>query len=248
LPYWDEGNFLSFYCKRPVAANNAMWGFKTMADVFSAETEAEASSLCLDYGIRYVYITTSREMNDSSYAFWQHMKKLPRSAAYKLEYGIIDYARKFDHWFYFWLRDKWALYSNGNFSAGSNFRLVYASKAKKAIMMPSHLIYEHVKGATLEMEVDPESSAELSLAIKVENKTLLYKKIVSADDKGRVAFHIPYSNSYKGGRITTDPFYKLSSFRNGKKQLMKAVVDESAIVAGKVLGNSDLEVVTIQPE
>jgi hypothetical protein len=29
---------------------------------------------------------------------------------------------------------------------------------------------------------------------------------------------------------------------------MKAVVDESAIVAGKVLGNSDLEVVTIQPE
>ncbi|MBP5468586.1 MAG: hypothetical protein J6Z11_05005, partial [Candidatus Riflebacteria bacterium] len=64
LAYWDEGNKISYYTKRPVVVSNSMWGYKTMADIFSSEREKDAFALCNKYRIKYIIFDPSRIVGD----------------------------------------------------------------------------------------------------------------------------------------------------------------------------------------
>ncbi len=247
LTYWDEGNLLSYYARRPVAVNNAMWGFKTMADIFSSEDEDSAYSLCEEYGVRYILLSTYREFDDKSYGFWPYFKNMPKKPEYKLIYETVPVAEKkeFKNWFYFWLVDHLALTPKGKFPAGSRFRVIFAAKAGDRVLAP-YILFERVKGARFEIRVTPETEVVLSLELTIGTQPFAYKIRKTADNNGKLSFVLPYSNSYRSGRVETDSFYKLAYVENGNKVHATLKVDERDVLEGRVLQASALEQVKIQ--
>lgn len=234
LSYWDEGNLISYYTKRPVAVNNAMWGFKTMADVFSARSEDEAWNLCQEYGVKYIYLSTFRQYADKSYGLWPFFKDLPKRPEYVLQYKDVPIEKKYDDWFYFWLLDNLALTPKGNFSSGSRFRAVYAAKAEKKTLAP-YILFERVAGARLQIKADPGTEAVISLELKVSSQELIYKVKKIADQEGNVNFVLPYTTAHHSGRITTDVSYRLGYHYAGRHIRAAVFVDESDVTEGLYL-------------
>lgn len=231
LSYWDEGNLLAYYTRRPVVVNNAMWGFKTMADIFSATNEDEAFALCREYGVKYIYLSSYRQHADKSYGFWPYFKNQPRQPEYHLIYKDVPISKDFKKWFYFWLLDHLALTPKGGFGAGTRFRVVYAAKVGEQTL-PPYFLFERVEGARCNMTVDPESEVSISIEVKFSNQDFIYKVNKKADKNGQLILVLPYSTSHHGGRVYTDPFYKLGYRVNGKLVKAKLQVKDAEVVKG----------------
>ena len=238
LSYWDEGNLLAYYARRPVAVNNAMWGYKTMADIFSARNEDEAFELCEKKGVRYLLLSTFREFSDESCSFWPSFKTLPERPEYVLQYGQVELLprKEFEKWFYFWLNDNLALTPRGDFGNGTRFRVVYASKADEKALSP-YFLFERVAGARLSFAADPGSEAVISLQLKIAGKDFLYKTRKIADSEGKVAFILPYSTGHHGGRVQTEPFYKLAITENQKMVKAAVTVSNAEILEGRAVAD-----------
>ncbi|EKD81274.1 MAG: hypothetical protein ACD_39C01882G0004 [uncultured bacterium] len=231
LANWDEGNYIGFYARRPSIANNAMWGFKTMADIFSAKTENDAAQLCSKYGVRYVVIPTFKEASGDSYSFWPMFRTMPEKPEYTLLSGEIIHDQDYKNFFYFWLMENLALTQRASFNAGSYFRLVYVSKSPAHILAP-YLVFEKVAGAKVVLKGDASTTCQISLELMIGANNYLYKKSVQTDSNGFVDIIVPYSTSHKGGRIETQPFYKISFYQDGKFTKAKLHVAENDIIAG----------------
>lgn len=244
LTYWDEGNLLAYYSRRPVAVNNAMWGYKTMADIFSSSDENEAYRLCEEYGVRYILLSTYREFEDTSFAFWPYFKSMPKKPEYNLIYEAVPHSSKeqYQNWFYFWLREHLALTPKGKFQASTRYRAVYAAKAEKMTLAP-YILFERVKGGVLNLVADPETEVVISLELKIGSQFFAYKVKKMADKTGNVSFLLPYSNSYYSGRVEVDPAYKLAYLKNGVKKHATVIASEADVIDGKaILENSIIEV------
>ncbi len=231
LSYWDEGNLIAYYTKRPTAVNNAMWGFKTMADIFSSTNEDEAFALCQEYGVRYIYISTHRVFENSSYGLWPFFKQMPKRPEYVLQHSEVPIVKEFGNWFYFWLLDNLALTPKGRFPAGGRFRVVYAAKAEDNILAPI-VLFERVAGAKLAVNSDPGTEVAISLELKVSSQNLVYKVRKTADATGKTEFVLPYANNAHGGRVTTDPIYKLGLQREGLPVKASIIVTDQDIMQG----------------
>lgn len=231
LAPWDEGNFIGFYSRRPSIVNNAMWGFKTHADIFSAKTEDEAARLCLKYGVKYIVIPTYKDSPGESYSFWPMFKDMPEKPEYTLHSGKVLHDPDYKNFFYFWLMENLALTPRASFNSGSFFRLIYVSKSPAHILAP-YLLFEKVLGARLSLKADPATTCQISLEIMVGENNYLYKKAAQADANGYAELIVSYPTSHKGGRITTQPFYKVSYYQNGGFVKAKVNVSEGAIVRG----------------
>ncbi|GAB1353526.1 hypothetical protein MASR1M12_22620 [Erysipelotrichia bacterium] len=242
LAYWDQGNLLSYYTRRPVVVNNAMWGYKTMADIFSTTTEEDAWRLCEDKGVKYIFLKTTHEVEGSLCDFWLTFKDKPEKPEYQLSYVDIQRvsSKEYRNWFYFWLQDNLALTPRGKFGASTGFRMVYAAKSVAEVLSPFFL-FERVKGASLQVMTDPGSKLVISLELKAAKMDLAYKDTKIAGPDGKITLTLPYANDYHNGNISIDPFYKLDFQKNGRKLRAKLVVNDQAVVAGQTLGESDLE-------
>lgn len=247
LTYWDEGNLLSYYARRPVAVNNAMWGYKTMADIFSSSDENEAFNLCDEYGVRYIFLSTYRQFDEQSYSFWPYFKSQPKKPEYTMIYEDIPRSSKdqYKNWFYFWLLDHLGLTPKGKFPASSRFRLVYAAKAKDEELAP-YILFERVPGARLEMSAAPGTRVSISLELQVGGQHFGYKVHETADDSGTVRFLLPYSNDYSSGRVKTSDIYKIGYEENADKKFYSLKVSESCVKEGKLLPASALQQVQLQ--
>ncbi|MBU1109830.1 MAG: hypothetical protein KKB51_24325 [Candidatus Riflebacteria bacterium] len=237
LPYWDEGNLIAYYSKRPVVVNNAQWGFKTMADIYSAENEDEAFALCNDYGVRYIYLATFRNVTPRMAGYWSYFRDKPKKPDYDMIYQKIERDPSYKNWFYFWLYEQLGMAKNAAFSVGSHFRIVYAAKAENDLIFPNYLIFEKVNGARLQLISDKGTRATISITVKIGHKEFLYKKNATADSNGKVIFVLPYTTSHFGGRISTDPFYKLSYSRDQQVIKAKVFVGEDKVLGGDILDN-----------
>lgn len=244
LAHWDQGNLLAYYTRRPVVANNAMWGYKTMADIFSTTSEAEAWRLCEEKGVRYIFLNTTKQIEGSLCDFWLAFKDKPEKPEYQLSYVDIQRvsSKEYRNWFYFWLQDNLALTPRGKFGASTGFRMVYAAKSVAEVLSPFFL-FERVKGASLQVMTDPGSKLVISLELKAAKMDLAYKDTKIAGPDGKITLTLPYANDYHNGNISIDPFYKLDFQKNGRKLRAKLVVNDQAVVAGQTLGESDLEFV-----
>ncbi len=231
LSYWDEGNLLAYYTKRPVAVNNAMWGFKTMADIFSSQNEDDAWNLCGQYGVKYIYLTTYRRYADKSYGLWPFFKAMPKKPEYVLQYKEVPISKDFKNWFYFWLLDNLALTPKGHFNAGSRFRVVYAAKADDDTLAPV-ILFERVAGAKLHVIADPGSEVSISLELKISSQGLAYKVKKIADQEGNVSFVLPYTTSHHSGRVSTDVSYRLGYNHAGRHIRAAVFVAEQDVAEG----------------
>ncbi len=233
LSYWDKGNMISFYAKRPVCVSNSMWGYKTMADVFSSENEKESIRLCTKYKIRYIVISPSWILSKQILRFWPMLKNMPETSEYKLYYGQIAPRDTFDY-FYFWLTNHLGLTSFGNFTITEHFRIVFANK-NSGNTISKYIMFETVEGAKVNLSLPQKSKVSLSLEFKLGEMPFIYKINKTVDEKGICQFILPYSNSYDCGNIITDPFYKVSYEKDGKRVLAKLVVTDSDVVEGKTV-------------
>lgn len=242
LCYWDEGNALAYYTKRPAVVGNHMNGYRTMAEVFSAENEASATTLCDKYKIKYILIT-NREVSPKIFSYWQYLRHIPGGHNYQFVTNEIPVIKGFEKWFYFYLAEDLGMKPRGHFGISSNFRLAYAAKSRPEIV-PEFLVFEKVNGGRLNLFADPGSEARVSLGVKVGAKLVLFNQQLVADANGRVCLSLPYSSGHKGGRIQTDDFYKLTIQKNGVKKMFKVFVDEHAVEQGAEIDSPDIQEVS----
>ena len=233
LAYWDEGNSISFYTKRPVIVSNSMWGYKTMADVFSSENEKDSFSLCHKYKIKYIVLNTSKQISNQILDYWPMLKAMPETPEYKLYYGKITPKETFDY-LYFWLAEHLGLTPLGDFNTSEHFRIVFANK-NDGNSLSQYITFERVEGAKVNYHLSPNSKISLSLEFKLGNIDFLYKADKTVDENGLCRFILPYSNNYNCGNVITDPFYKVSIEKNGQKKFAKLVVTDNDVVEGKTV-------------
>lgn len=213
LTYRNDSNVLAYYARRPVVVSNAFWGFRTMAEIFSSQSEQEAVSLCDRYRVRYIFLNTWESYEDDYYNFWDFFRSLPPGPEYKLLSEEIPRSKSFRNWFYFWLRDHLALTPLGNFGSTSCFRVIYAADAQE-MALPPYFVFEKVKGAKFKLQVDPGTVVTISLELTFNRHKFLYKVRQTSDPDGNTEFILPYATGYSSGRILTDHIYK-TTFTTG---------------------------------
>ncbi len=233
LSFWDEGNHIAYYARRPVTVNNAMWGYKAMADIFSSRNEKEAVGLCREYGVRYIMMNTHRIIDSESCGFWPYFRTLPKEPRYQMIYEKIEYEKNIGDWFYFWLLNNLAISSNAVSGQVSIFALFLPPR--RSGVLPPYMVFEMVEGAQLVLEAGPDSELALSLEIKAGNVPLLYKRRIKAGSDGRIHAFLPYATSHWGGRIRTSDYYKLALTRGDSKTHFKLVVSEEQLQGGKTV-------------
>ncbi|HAE38458.1 MAG TPA: hypothetical protein DCG57_07450, partial [Candidatus Riflebacteria bacterium] len=235
LSFWDEGNHIAFYARRPAIVNNAMWGYKTMADIFSAKTEEVARQLCQKYGVRYIVMSTFKDRGEDSYTFWNTFKNVPEVPEYRLiTDGIVedpDYKKTF----YFWLLDNLAISTKALFGPAAHFRLVYVSSSPDDVR-PPWMLYENVAGARVSVKADPSSVVQISIELTIGKNKYLFKKSQNTDENGLANLVVPYSTSHKGGRIQTEPYYKVSFYKDSVFTKATLRVSEADVLAGNDVG------------
>lgn len=236
LTYWDQGNFISYYAKRPAVVSNSMWGFKTMADVFSSENEQQAFDLCKKYKLRYVVVEPARIVSDSMLKYWPVMKDMPESPRYNLYYKDLPERENFDY-LYFWLTNHVGLTKLGDFGTSEHFRLVFASQSEPGVIS-KYLMFQCVEGALIRFQLEPDTNVSISAEFKAAGIPFVYKVNGIADKNGLCEFRLPYANGNSGDRIAIDPFYKVSFEKDGVRKLAKLIVPEEAVINGL---NLDLE-------
>lgn len=232
LSYWDCGNAINYYAHRPSSTNNAMWGYKTMADVFSALTEKEALALCEKYKIKYILTEPSRGHPDIIYNYWPTFKDMPEVPEYSLSSEPSEAISNYEDYLYFWLIDNLGLTPRAGFEATEHFRLVYVGNTQKNIMVYPYTLFERVEGAKIALELPPNTEAQLSLSIMLDGKEFLYKKKGVSNETGILHLRVPYSNMYLKGRVKTHDFYKISYEQDEKTIKAFALVSEEDVQNG----------------
>lgn len=233
LAPWGEGNAIGFYSRRPTVVNNAMWGYKTMADIFSSKTEVESVRLCEKYGVKYIMIPTSKKDFDlSQYGFWPIFRQMPEDPEYRLKTDKVWYDPDYQSFFYFWLLETLAMAPGASFDASSHFRLVYVARSAEGFIAP-YLLFERVAGAKVIIKGDPLSTCQISLSLDIGANKSLYKKSVSTDKQGYAELVVPYSTSHKGGRIKSDEFYKVSYYQNSRLVKASLIANEDDVLLGR---------------
>ena len=233
LAYWDQGNKISFYTKRPVMVSNSMWGYKTMADIFSSENEKASYSLCQKYKNKYIVLNPSSVISKPIKNYWPILKDMPETSEYTLYYGEVPPRDDFDY-FYFWLTNHLGLTPLGDFSTTEHFRIVFANK-NDGNTISKYIMFETVKGAMVDFNLQPNSKVSLSIEFKLGEMSFIYKVNKTTDEKGYCLFILPYSNSYDSGNIITDPFYKVSIEKDEERQLAKLIVTNDDVEEGKLV-------------
>ena len=106
----------------------------------------------------------------------------------------------------------------------------------------STILFERVKGAKLLLEAKPNSTAYISLGIKVRNKMFEYYKEAKVDESGYVSFIIPYSCYFNNGVISTGEIYNISlvSRETGKNVSGKFSIKEKDVILGNQIDNKNI--------
>ena len=233
LTDWDNGNYVSFYAKRPAVVSNSFWGFRTMADVFSSKNELEAFELTKKYRIKYILIEPKRVVENRIFDYWRIFKDMPETPVYSLYYKEVPEFEDSDKCFYNYLCQNLALTSMGDFEPGTRFRIVFCSETNSKDIS-NNVIFERVEGADVNFNLKPHSTIELSLQIILCGNSFLYKRKFGADEKGNCSIKLPYSTSYDDGNVVTDEYYKLAIEEGeGNKRLASLIVTDEEVVEGK---------------
>ena len=175
------------------------------------------------------------------------LKNMPETSEYKLYYGDLDPREDFDY-FYFWLTEHLALTSLGNFTTTEHFRIAFANK-NDGSTISKYILFEKVEGAKFTLNLEKKTNISLSLEFQIGEMDFVYKVNKTTDENGICHLTLPYSSSYDCGNIVTDPFYKVSIEKDGKKIFAKLVVTDSDVTEGKTIDlNKQFEIIEEKAE
>lgn len=238
--YWDKGNYINYYAKRPTISNNTVLGYRKMSEIFSAQSESRAIDLCRKYQVRYLFIEDVGIDNKQAQYLRQYSQRPNIPEDVYVNFPDFNYDEKeadsYERTFFFWLERNCGVLPSDHFAeSASCFRLVYSSEQRSRFEGPEILIFEFVEGARIIGKADKNVEVNLSLHCVFDKTEIMYKRVVLTDENGEFSIRVPYRNSYQNGRVKTDAIYKLSFFLNGKPVKAKATVTEKDITnAGEV--------------
>ena len=241
LAYWDFGHHINYYAQRPVLANNMQNGVKNMADIFSSKNEEIASKICEDLGVKYVFMAPDRLLLPSTINYWPAYNKIERGPGYRALPYNVERSTDYKDWFYTWLNKDFGLHSRGNFGVSSYFRIVFANSESKSPSF-STILFERVKGAKLVLEAKPNSTARISLGIKLKDKILEYRKEAKAAENGYVCFVIPYSCYFNNGIVSTGELCNISlvSRETDRNVSGKVSIKEEDVISGNQIATNSI--------
>jgi asparagine N-glycosylation enzyme membrane subunit Stt3 len=183
LANWGEGNKIAYYARRPVLVNNAHWGYKKMAEIFTARSEKEAAELCQKHKARYIYIEF-RKISDDRIDFLDMYKK-KENATYDVFSFTTDYVppdppvASYTDTFHYWLSDNLGILPTGDFESPSeNFRIIYSSRQINRFTSPKVLLYEFVKGCEIHGIADPKTEVVISTGCRLIRLSNYIKEVL----------------------------------------------------------------------
>jgi len=228
---------LAYFTKRPVAANNAQLGLKTMSEVFSALDEESAWKLCREKGIRYLYLTPLANPPFDLKTF----EIIKANAANRLTpldlteafAGKVPQYREVLH---FWLLNRLGLFPTGRFTGSSGrFRARFMPANSWDLPRPPLMIFEVVPGAEIIGQADPGSTVQARMPLKFDNIRLSYTRETQADASGTFRLRVAYPTSAKSGRIITHPNLEILLNRSRQPASLSIPIPESSVTNGAVI-------------
>ncbi len=238
LCFWDLGNAITYYARRPAIANNVQYGLNKMADIFSSTDENDAFKLCKESGLRYWLVTPAGSgefeelvplLKNSQYSSGRMMiAHTPDS-----DISIPMYEKNTIHGTLF----RFLGLGRQNENGVSHFRLIYLSKMATEFRHPLVKIFEIVPGAEISGFATPNAKITCYLPIKfpLMNLERKYKKFATADEKGCFKITVAYSTSYSAGGVITGDEYRLMADANEKAWAATARVSEKDVQSGAVV-------------
>ncbi len=211
LSFWDRGNEITCFARRPAVVSNTMRGMGTMAQIFSAETESQAYEKCKDKKVRYI-LTEPNYFSDEYMAF---LKCVSQNASgpeflFVSEEDEKKYAgAKLIDSFYHWLTFKAGMMPQAKFGTSEHFMLVWVSDAKVKGAMPAVMLYQAVEGALIVGKSKPGKKVRLALRVTIDKVVMDYSQVAVSDEVGNYSFRVCYPTKFSSGKVETDEFYTL---------------------------------------
>ncbi|MBR4571574.1 MAG: hypothetical protein IKO19_13025 [Candidatus Riflebacteria bacterium] len=233
LAYWDFGHQINYFAHRPVIANNMQNGVKNMADIFSSKDEETAFRLCEELGVKYVFMAPDRVLFPSTINYWPAYKNQERGPGYQALPSNVVRSNDYEKWFFYWLNQDFGMKPRGDFGTTTHFRILFANSEKQSPTF-STMLFEVVKGARLILKAQPNSTASISLHMRIGKKFGAYQKEVKVSEDGYVCFILPYSCYFNNGIVSTGELYDffIVSHETGKRVKGRVSIKEADVIAG----------------
>lgn len=211
LSYWDWGNAISYYAKRPAACNNLILGLDRMASVYTAQEDTEAYQRCRENAIRYWVVNEPKPYYPNLFAillatsFTDGCISLTTAGIDWESLQPVDWKKTF-HGFLF----NHLGFGSSEHNGSSHFRLVYVDRLfATAPGKPVVTIFEVVPGATLKGRGTPREQVTISLQVQLPattNNIGRYSQTKQVDTSGTFSFTVPYPTGNRSGGVQTDDY------------------------------------------
>ncbi|MBF0499912.1 MAG: hypothetical protein HQM09_07255 [Candidatus Riflebacteria bacterium] len=239
LPFWDQGNKLTYYAQRPIVVSNMLLGLKRMADVLVATSEEEAFAACRESKIRYLFLTPMIWNKDQIKWLSDVRKQSGTASVLNLTGNAPETSIQEVHpenTFHYWMVEKLGLVpTSPDLSVSSHFLCRYISPTSKKAPQPYALIFETVEGAVISGTADPNSEVEAFLVCRIGAGEVPYIRFVNTDKNGIFRLRVAYPTSFLDGRVMTAATYRMRFTKEGRECIRDLSVPESDVLTGNVL-------------
>jgi dolichyl-diphosphooligosaccharide--protein glycosyltransferase len=224
--FWDEGHYIVYLGKRPVAASNFgddAPNFNLTNRYFLTESENEANDILERLNCRYVYVGPPNRI------LYLAPKYLGLDVKEYLKFYYVKHAtyvgtlmEPVDKAMGTTIMRLFAANGSGFYYKGDyyppyrHYQLRYYS--------PEIKIFKYVKGAVVESFAKRNSSVKLFLPVKIGSFSFVYTDSIVTDNKGIFQFVVPYSTD------SLNPSY----IYLGKKKY-KLSINDSAVINGDTI-------------
>jgi len=234
LSFWDQGNMIAYYGRRPTTVGNTLRGVRRMAEIFTSDTEEEAYGLCSKYRVKYILLTRPEYDERTNRAFFEMRAQNADTPSLDLSGGrnLTDVkVTPFAETFYSYLYAGYGLMDTGRFRKSTErFRIIFSTRQQRR--EPPSYIFEAVSGALLEGTADPHSIVRAVLNLDIGGDRALYRSRVLTDAWGHFQMRVPYVTGSRKGRVKTGDAYEVMIHHRGELKMRSFAVTERDVIAG----------------
>lgn len=238
LSFWDKGNAVAYYAKRPPVCNNLILGLDRMAAVFAEPDDEQAYRKCREFDIRYWLVNPSMPHYSKLFSqllatdFSNGSISLTRAGINWDEIAKINWDDTSHEFLYRYLG-----LGNSRRMGSRHFRLVYVGHDYVVSSgNPYVKIFEVVPGARIVGRGKP--NVQMILRMKLDfpmmNHERGYYQTAVADAKGTFSFVVPYPTNSISGGVKTGA-YTVSIPGDADFPELTVQVSEEAVRSGEVV-------------
>ncbi len=231
--FWDLGNAIAYFARRPVVVSNTQMGYKRMAKVLFAQDEDATYRYCRENRLRYLFLTPI----PGDEAYLRFISGMAETGDDDVEFDLSKPTRLGDAektWksLYFWVFSSLGLKPFGSEGVPArHIRIVFIANDAENPRDASVKIAEIVSGARIFGRADPGTTASLTLKIWFGPIMRIYRREAVVDASGLFSVTVPYATDGVSGNVRTGR-YAVSLSRKGERLERAVTVPEQAVRDG----------------